>query len=358
MKTALRSCKLWGVVCGDELKPAAAKVSELSDWEKKDAAALALIFKCCKTDVFVKIASADTSKEAWDTFKSEYSQTGSGSVMLWFRRLTKQFVPGSDIAAHVTSFQEATRHLANAGFIIPEPISAAILLSTLPADPKDPDSWNNHVAGVRINMQTTTLSSVINGILEEKRRLTDDGATSEAAHAALDKAARKRGRLFCHNCKQQGHTGRTCYDKGGGKEGQGPWQRKHKGKEKAHNTDGGGDDSGEDDVNSSYARFEQSNATPEVAHVLYPKAHLSSPETRSKTPGDEDLAYNASASAWHPIIIDSGTTSHIHSNPAHFVPSSLESASSVVKGFGAGSLRIEGQGEFQLLAKKPKGGCT
>ena len=188
MKTALHSCKLWGVVTGDEPKPAVIKAGELSEWEKKDTAALALIFKCCKTDVLVKIAHADTSRMAWDTFKSEYSQTGSGSVMLWFRRLTKQLSSGSDVAAHVTSFQEATCHLANTGFIIPEPISAAILLSTLPTDPKDPESWNNHVAGVRIDLQTTTLSSVINGILEEKRRLTDDDDTSEAAHAALEKA--------------------------------------------------------------------------------------------------------------------------------------------------------------------------
>ena len=339
MKTALHSCKLWGVVTGDEPKPAVIKAGELSEWEKKDTAALALIFKCCKTDVLVKIAHADTSRMAWDTFKSEYSQTGSGSVMLWFRRLTKQLSSGSDVAAHVTSFQEATRHLANAGFIIPEPISAAILLSTLPADPKDPESWNNHVAGVRIDLQTTTLSSVINGILEEKRRLTDDDVTSEAAHAALEKAARKHGRQFCHNCKKQGHIARNCFDKGGGKEGQAPWQRKKKGKEKAHTMDGGGDDSGED-VNSSYIRFEQFTAAPEAAHILYFEDNLSSLKPCSETPGDENLAYNASTNNSHPFIINSSTSSHIHSNPAHFVPSTLKPTSSVVKGFGEGSLRI------------------
>ena len=66
-------------------------------------------------------------------------------------------------------FQEAIHYLANTEFNIPGYIAAAILLSTLPSDPGDPHSWNQHVAGVKINKDTTTLSSVVNGILEEKR---------------------------------------------------------------------------------------------------------------------------------------------------------------------------------------------
>ena len=46
--------------------------------------------------------------------------------------------------------------------------------------------------------------------------------------------------LVCTNCKRKGHLIETCWDKGGGKEGQGPKQRKRskskkkKGKEKAN----------------------------------------------------------------------------------------------------------------------------
>ena len=127
-----------------------------------------------KSDLVIKVAHAKHAKESWDIFASEFSQTGSGSIMLWFRRLTKQLPAGSDISAHVTSFQKAIHYLANAEFEIPGYIAAAILLSTLPSDPQDPASWNNHVAGMKINKSTTTLSSVINGILEEKQCLTKD----------------------------------------------------------------------------------------------------------------------------------------------------------------------------------------
>jgi len=103
-------------------------------WKKKDNLAKAMITQCVKADLVIK-SPMPTRKESWDMFASEYSQTGSGSIMLWFRRLTKQLSSGGDISAHVTGFQEAIRYLANAEFEIPGYIAAAILLSTLPSDP-------------------------------------------------------------------------------------------------------------------------------------------------------------------------------------------------------------------------------
>ena len=57
------------------------------------------------------------------------------------------------------------------------------------------------------------------------------------------------------------------------------------------------------------------------------------------------------------IILDSGTTSHIHSNCADFT--SLKSSSSEsINGFGDGSRTIEGRSEAQLFAQLPTGGCS
>jgi gag-polypeptide of LTR copia-type len=141
----------------------------------------------CKVE---KVAHIKYAKESWNVFASKFSQTGSGSIMLWFRCLTKQLPPGSNISAHITGFQEAICYLANAEFKIPGYIAAAILLFTLPSDPQDPASWNHHVAGVKIDKSTTTLSSVINGILEEKQHLTKDDKTDawkqEQALATLE----------------------------------------------------------------------------------------------------------------------------------------------------------------------------
>jgi hypothetical protein len=56
----------------------------------------------------------------------------------------------------------------NAEFNIPGYITAAIILSTLPSDLADSHSRNQHVTGIKIDKNTTTLSSVVNSILKEK----------------------------------------------------------------------------------------------------------------------------------------------------------------------------------------------
>jgi len=120
MKNAFESCEMMGVVDGSETIPPddSANIAKHRIWKKKDNLAKAMITQCVKSDLVIKVAHAKRAKESWDIFASEFSQTGSGSIMLWFRRLTKQLPAGSDISAHVTSFQEAIRYLANAEFEI------------------------------------------------------------------------------------------------------------------------------------------------------------------------------------------------------------------------------------------------
>jgi hypothetical protein len=163
---------MWNIVNGSETIPSddTTNATKHRIWIKKDNLAKAMITQCIKADLVIKVAHAKHAKESWDIFLLEYSQTGSGSIMLWFRRLNKQLPSGGNVSTHVMGYQEAIRYLANTEFNIPGYIAAAILLLTLPSNPRDPHSWNQHVAGVKIDKSTTTLSSVVNGILEEKRR--------------------------------------------------------------------------------------------------------------------------------------------------------------------------------------------
>jgi len=247
MKQALQYVGLWEIVTGTMLKPGAGVTGD-DTWIKMNAATSAMILQCIKTDLVVKIIHLTSAAEIWTLFASEYSQVGSGSIMYWFSRLTRHMSSGGDISAHITGFQEATRYLANAKFIIPESVMAAILLSTLPSDPKDPESWDYFIKGIRID-NSTTLSSVISLILEEKRRQSPatNPAPAEAALAAREQTARANSKRFCRNCKRDGHEMASCWAPGGGNEGQGPKRRPHKkkekGKEKANVADEGGDES-------------------------------------------------------------------------------------------------------------------
>ena len=83
--------------------------------------------------------------------------------------------------------------------------------------------------------KTTTLPSIVNLILEEKRRLSSD-TSSESALAAK---ARSNGKAWCRNCKMEGHDISQCWKPGGGREGQKPKRRRNKkGQEKAHIANG------------------------------------------------------------------------------------------------------------------------
>jgi gag-polypeptide of LTR copia-type len=238
MKNVFESCEMMGVVDGSETIPPDDPTHIVKQWiwKKKDNLAKAMIMQCVKSDLVIKVAHIKHAKESWNVFASEFSQTGSGSIMLWFRRLTKQLPTSSDISTHVTSFQEAIHYLGNTEFKIPGYIAAAILLSTLPSDPQDPASWNNHITGVKINKSTTTLSSVINGILEEKQRLTEDDKTNaqkqEQALATLEQAACNCGKAYCCNHKREGHSTKECHSVGVPKEQQRSMKKKSRGKKK------------------------------------------------------------------------------------------------------------------------------
>src|SRR5947209_17887539 len=94
----------------------------------------------------------------------------------------------NDAVKHISSFQEAYRHLTNSKFIIPEFSAAGLLLSTLYKDPTDRNSWDFFIKSMRIT-EATTLSSITNLILDEKRRQNSTTTTSKTALAAKERTA-------------------------------------------------------------------------------------------------------------------------------------------------------------------------
>ncbi len=140
---------------------------------------------------------------------------------------------GSDISEHIMHFQEALQHLMVAGWDIPEHIAACILLSTLPHDPNEADSWNGIVRQIKIDKDSTT-SSTINVLLDEKCHHAatniNDQQRQESAMAVLDCNAKSCGKLYCHNCcKETNHIAADCWAPSGGKEDQDPKKKSNRG---------------------------------------------------------------------------------------------------------------------------------
>jgi len=196
----------------------------------------------------------------------------------------------------------------NANFSIPEPVTAAILLSTLPSNPKDLESWDYFIKGVKIDQTTTTLLSIINQILKEKccQSPATDTSQPESALAAREQAACVSSMKFCENCKRNGHEMASCWAPGGGKEGQGPRrkQKKEKDKEKANVADAGGDE-------SSNIVFEKCLVACEVTFSAYSSCKIDPIQFSSTPLAAVDSMYSAHTMSSTAPIIDSGATSHI-----------------------------------------------
>ena len=100
---------------------------------------------------------------------------------------------------------------------------------------------------------------------------------TESAQWAIGKSSRPKP--ICTNCKKLGHSKENCYTKGGGKEGQAPWNKKK--------------DAKKDDVRPA----DKANIASELPDVAY----ISTSKSNSQSPRD----------IW---ISDSATSSHICNN--------------------------------------------
>ena len=73
---------MWGVVSGVETRPLTGLQLGGDIWDKKDWLARVILGKSVKLELVIKIVGAMTLKEAWTLLETEYSQTGSGSLMV------------------------------------------------------------------------------------------------------------------------------------------------------------------------------------------------------------------------------------------------------------------------------------
>lgn len=228
MRNAFECCGLLNIVEGRIAKPSPGDTTE-AVWKKMNENAWAFIIHCIADNLVMRISHLHDAKEVWDFLAEEYSQASSSSVVDWFSRLTRRMPPGGSVSDHIARFQKAVCYLANVGFVLPESTAAAILLSTLPSDTGDPESWGHFIKGIKLS-KTTTLSTVVTQILEEKRwraAMTSILRSTETTLTALERDTRAAGKKWCRNCKCDGHDWFDCWAPGGGKEGQGPkWKQK------------------------------------------------------------------------------------------------------------------------------------
>jgi hypothetical protein len=137
----------------------------------------------------------------------------------------------SDIRAHLNSMSRARDELSGMGASLDDATFVTIILGSMP------ESYRTLLSSImqsaRAAGRTVPSSDLMAIILEESayRHSQSDRDRSKSTESALQ-ASKSKGRkgpksnVKCENCAKLGHSKADCFGKGGGKEGQAPWQKK------------------------------------------------------------------------------------------------------------------------------------
>ncbi|OJT02422.1 Copia protein [Trametes pubescens] len=325
MQGALEYTTLWPVVSGEELVPSPTDASALSLWKRKDGAARTLIMRNLAVDLQSTVNTLDTAMQFWATLKTQFSRTSLTSAVTWFRSLVTPLSSIHNLEPHIQAYLEAIAHLKSSSFTVPEHMAAGIFLSTL-IDLDDVRNERRRIIG-----------------LKPPGSSTDTAMALEMAYTTLENDHRSRGSKWCRFCKREGHWSSECRSKDGGGGSKKKRSRgKKKDKDKSNVAQDSGADSGSGDEQSHFVRSERVLYTSFNQYDLRDSDSAFLAQPRSSTAGQ--------------VIIDSGTSSHVHSVKSDFV--TIRSTSSTIRGFGDGKTPVAGRGEAQLLARLPDHGCT
>jgi transposase InsO family protein len=114
------------------------------------------------------------------------------------------------------------------GHVVADDDFVMILITSLP------ESWDNYTSsylGASNNAPTLSSFKLVAILIEEDRRRKERGDSVGTTLQARNRKGGNTGRKSdngkeCTNCRKKGHTREDCWNKGGGKEGQGPRGRK------------------------------------------------------------------------------------------------------------------------------------
>ncbi|KAJ3780160.1 hypothetical protein GGU10DRAFT_337398 [Lentinula aff. detonsa] len=238
-----------------------------------------------------------------------------------------------------------------AGHTVDEGFTSAILITTLPNEEGSPGSWHQWISNFKITSRTTitSTSAKIMGAYHSAhpKEGGDHGSSSspnvnvESVAILMEHAFAAQGKFYCTNCHTKGHSRDYCRQPGGGKHIPGGVRngkkKGKKGKEKAHLVESGGGGDTEQPSSTNFVSLSSANV---IDFSAYPASNL--PASLNPLQPISESVYPAGTTADRPpIIIDSGTMSHIHSVSSDFT-SYHPAISQKVTGFGSGMMKIAG----------------
>ena len=265
---------------------------EQDEYEQKEASVREVIYETIGQSLFLQVKNEETAAKVWDKLVSIMEKKGDLIQVSIFSKLqTMVCLEDDDVRAHLANMSELKEQLEGMGAPISDPSFATMIRKSLPASFRS--LLQTLSATAHVNKKTLTSDEIIAAIHEEAdeqkvHKEADKAAENAAMIAAQSKRQDDKKRVKCVNCKRTGHKKEDCYRKGGGKEGQAPWEKKTKdGNAKANAAESTEPD--EDDVSLAVRccptkPLEALASIPRDGHVI-----IDSGATRHFTPNRPDL---------------------------------------------------------------------
>jgi hypothetical protein len=230
----LQGKKLWKVIRDRpmELKDgekAGDKDAEqrFEDWANDDEEARGRICSLVSPKYHEQLRGIPTAAGFWDAIKDIGQHESITNAMIIRQQFASaELEEGGDLMEHLGVLERCQRLLA----ITAAPVQEGEISSL-------PKSWQPYVEGLRAKQNLISrYDEFKKALISEMNYRVMMGHGNGGGRSAL--FTKKQGKQtfsgLCDNCGKKGHKKRDCWAKGGGKEGQGPRQRKGYEKGKDH----------------------------------------------------------------------------------------------------------------------------
>ena len=269
--------------------------------------------------MFLKIKGEITADMVWKKLTSIHANKGRMYKMDLLSRLQNMcYTEGESMRDHLTGMTELKERLAEMSVEISDQSFVTYIRTSLSLTPTFRPLFIALSAAARKSEKPLTSSELIWHLTEEatSTAVEDNINKSNAAMATQQQSQKGKGKgreskskdeRHCTNCSKDGHTKDQCWEKGGGKEGQGPckwWEKSKKKDESNGSSNANTTNKAEMTENMAFTTIGPSCEDDEdfaltITSDFSPEAH-----STFITPG---------------VIIDSGATAHFSPNRSKFL---------------------------------------
>ena len=236
------------------------KEAKIADFDKKEYLAQHIILSTTSTRLGVKIKAMKSAKDMWEEVKTDATTKSTLFILdaedqLSSMKLADNEDPKthlSELKQHFQLMLQRHENILKMGSEISDTRLNTMIMSSLPESYRPTlqtitaaERASALTGGSKRSMKPSDLIAFL--IEEAQHRVINDEKTKNsevalAAHAkragkpksksgkGKEKAGNTDSEITCHNCGKVGHKKADCWSKGGGKEGQGPRQKKKSGK--------------------------------------------------------------------------------------------------------------------------------